>query len=183
MVTYFTIPETPGVEYFGCEKLRAKLPVESCADMWRKANRGSADERELRSACKNCPIGATHAGESVSSISPLRNTKLCGRCQRPSRRLVSKHLCVSCQNRQYEWLKGRNAKGCAPARMRPLAARSMHFTHDGELRELYLPLSVDSTELVIAALRDSTGHVKLGRNGHAPGFRRIADAIAQRSAA
>jgi hypothetical protein len=179
---YFTIPETPGVEYFGCEKLRAKFPVAACAEMWRKANHGTPDERELRSACKNCPIGATHSGEPTTSISPLRNARICGRCQRPSRRLISKHLCVSCQNRQYEWLKGSNAKGCSPSRMRPLAARSFHFAHDGVRRETYLPLSVDPDELIIAALRDSAGRVGMGRNGHASHFRRIADAVAARGA-
>lgn len=161
MVTYFSIEETPGVSYFGCETLRAKLPVNECATMWRKANRGTAEQREMRSACKNCPIGATHAGESASSISPLRNTKTCGRCANPARRLISKHLCISCYNRQAEWLKGKNAKGCVPSRMAQIDARLIEILHDGEPREVYLPLSANDSEIIIAAIRDSQGEVTL----------------------
>lgn len=179
MVTYFTMEQTPGVSYFACEKLRAKFPVETCADMWRKANRGTIEERELRSACKNCPIGATHAGEPISSISPLRNTKLCGRCRRPSRRLVHKHLCVSCFNRQAEFLKGKNAKGCAPVRMRPLSPRTIGFQHGTVRSEIYLPLHVDTIEIAIAAVRDSTESVALGWDAGAQ-LREVAEALEQK---
>lgn len=182
MISYFTMDETPGISYFGCETLRAKLPVTECATMWRKANRGTPEQREMRSACKNCPIGANHAGESASSISPLRNTKICGRCQRPSRRLVSKHLCVSCYNRQAEWLKGKNAKGCIPSRMVPLEPRLIEILHAGEPREIYLPLSANDSEITIAAIRDSQEEVTFKRDaGHR--WRALADAVAARDAA
>lgn len=157
MVEYFGLPETPGVKYFRCERLRATLPVESCGKMWRQANHHH-DENRL--SCRCCPIGAAHAGETAASLSPLKGTPICARCHRRADRLVGKHLCVSCKNREYEWLKGRNAKGSKPIKLRSLDPRTLHYLQGDELRTLHLPLSMDTEELVVAALRDSRNRVR-----------------------
>lgn len=157
MVEYFFMDVTPGVTYFSCERLRAKFPIESCAQMWRQANH---EKNESRLACKCCPIGAAHAGETSASLSRLKNTLICARCHRRANRLVKKHLCVSCINREYEWLKGRNAKGMPPVKLKPLDARTLYYMQGDEMRTLYLPLSVDTEELIVSALRDSLNKVR-----------------------
>lgn len=157
MVEYFGMPETPGISYFQCDRLRAKLPMQSCADMWRQANH-KHDENRL--ACRGCPIGAMHAGEHEASLSPLRGKLVCARCHRSASRLVSKHICVSCKNREYEYLKGRNAKGSRPVKLKSLAPRTLHYLHGDELRTLHLPLSLDIEELMVAAIRDSANKVR-----------------------
>lgn len=157
MVEYFGMPETPGVSYFRCDRLRAKLPVHSCAQMWRQANH---KHDENRMSCRCCPIGAAHAGETAASLSPMRGTLICARCHRRANRLVSKHICVSCKNREYEWLKGRNAKGSKPVKLKSLDPRTMQYLHGDELRTLHLPLSLDIEELMVAALRDSAQRVR-----------------------
>jgi len=162
MVDYFAMPETPGVSYFACERLRAKFPVDACAQMWRQANH---ERNENRMACKSCPIGAAHAGETAASLSPLKNTLICGRCHRRSNRLVGKHLCVSCKNREYEYLKGRNAKGAKPVKLKSLDARTLYYMHGDEMRSLYLPLSLDTDELLVSAVRDSANKVRLMFSG------------------
>lgn len=162
MVEHFELPETPGVSYFRCERLRATLPVESCATMWRKSNNG---KDEPRLSCKCCPIGAVHAGETTASLSPLKNTLVCARCHRRANRLVSKHICVSCKNREYEWLKGRNAKGSKPVKLKSLDPRTLRYLHGDEPRTLHLPLSLDWDELIVAALRDSANRLRFMFSG------------------
>jgi len=51
-----------------------------------------------------------------------RVQRMCVRCERREfgLRLLSDMLCVSCWNRQSEVLKGRNARGCAPLKFKPL---------------------------------------------------------------
>jgi hypothetical protein len=151
-ITYFMRPEIPGVQYFQCDKLLASLSVKSCADMWRSATM-AGNERLTR--CKNCTVGAGHAGEAEASVSPLRGAIVCARCHETGRRLVAKHLCVSCYNRQLEIIKNQNARGVAPSRLAPLNRRSIKYrTADGMVVHTS-DLSADITELVVAVLRDS----------------------------
>jgi len=172
MIDYFSMPETPGVTYFACERLRAKFPVGSCAQMWRQANH---EKNENRLGCKGCPIGAAHAGETTASLSRLRNSLVCGRRHRSAHRLVGKHLCVSCKNREYEYLKGRNAKGTMPIKLKALEHRTLHYMQGDEMRTLHLRLSVDTEELIVSALRDSANKVRFLFSGTMQLMRRLAD--------
>jgi hypothetical protein len=162
VVDYFEMPEIPGRKYFRCERLRATLAIPACAGMWKQANHENNEER-LR--CKCCPLGAVHAGETAASMSPLKGTLICGRCHNRASRLIGKHLCVSCQNRQYEWLKGKNAKGSKPIKLKSLEPRTLHYLHGRDPRSIYLPLSADLDELIVAALRDSINRVRFAYHG------------------
>ena len=162
MIQYFERPEIPGKPHFQCDKLRATLSVSSCAGMWRQANH---DNIERLSRCKTCPVGATHAGETAASMSPLLGQCICARCQRTATRLIGKHLCVSCKNREYEWVTGKNAKGTAPVRMSRLGSRTIRYFAAGEPRTLKIDLTVDNTEMVVAVLRDSKKRVQFSFNG------------------
>lgn len=152
MVEYFAYDYVPGKSFFRCDRMRATLSTEACSASWRRAD-------ELRDGshnnCRLCPIGAVHAGEVAASMSPLKGTLTCARCHRSASRLIHGMVCVSCQNRAYEFTKGRNAKGTAPVKLCALDARRVRYQHGGEPCRLRLRQSVDTDELVVAVLRDS----------------------------
>lgn len=162
IVQYFERTELPGVPAFRCEKLFATLSVASCADMWRKANHDNLDRL---ARCKTCPIGAMHAGETAASLSPFMGSTVCARCQSTATRLIGKHLCVSCYNRQREFVIGRNSKGSRPSKMKPLGRRTVRYFAAGEPRTLTLDLSADTTEMVVAVLRDCKKRVQFAFYG------------------
>lgn len=156
----------PGVQFFRCDRLRATLSVPSCATMWKGGNR---DNVERLARCKACPMGAVHAGETAASMSPLMGQCVCARCHSGASRLIGKHLCISCYNRQREWIIGRNSKGSAPSKMAPLAARRIRFMCGGTPVTLALEHSADTMELVVAALRDSRKRVMFAFSGQPKG--------------
>lgn len=163
MVVYIQL--VPGKQHFRCERQRATLSTEACASMWREGNH---ENIESRAGCKACPIGAMHAGESEASMSQLRGMVLCARCHRGATRLIHEHLCVSCQNRQYEIVKGKNAKGTAPSRLPPLQPRRLWFMAGSTPTVVARKLTADVTELMVAALRDSKQHVRFAFKAMAP---------------
>ena len=162
---YFEQPEIPGKQFFRCERLRATISVDSCAGMWRGGNRENIERLDR---CKACPIGAAHAGETAASMSPLMGELVCGRCHRHAGRLVGKHLCVSCWNRQREWLIGVNARGTVPT-MKPLERRRIRYLCAGNPITLALDLSRDTDELIVTALRDSKQKVIFAFSGQPAG--------------
>lgn len=161
MVEYFERPEIPGQAAFRCVKLSATLSVSSCATMWRQANH---DNVERLNRCKTCPVGAVHAGETAASMSPFMGQCICARCQTRAPRLIGKHLCVSCYNRQREYIIGKNSKGSAPAKMRPLARRTVRYFAADEMRTLTMDHTADTTELMVAVLRDQKKRVVFAFN-------------------
>lgn len=157
MVSYFPLEQAPGRLFFRCEAQRATLSTEACAGMWREGNHGGI---EKRATCRRCPMGAEHAGEALASLSPLRGTLTCARCHRPALRLIQGHVCVSCKNREYEVVKGANAKGTRPIKLGPLEPRRLVFIAGKALTALAMPRTIDRAELIVAALRDSSDRVR-----------------------
>lgn len=164
MVEYFRI-EGFDRNMFACERIRATLSTEGCANNWQQAQKG--DER--RSACRSCPIGAKHAGFEGASCSEFKGSLLCGRCGNTSSRgwLLGGHLCVSCQNREYEWTKGKNAKGSPPSKMLPLLPRVIMIAEAGHPKCIKRSLTQHDAELPLAALRDCQGEVTFMPNSRA----------------
>lgn len=160
-VVYFEIAEMPGVQRFRCAKLSAELSVASCAKMWRQANHDNVERLER---CKTCPVGAVHAGETAASMSPFMGQCICARCQARPNRLIGKHLCVSCYNRQREYVIGKNSKGSAPSKMKPLARRTVRFFAADEMRTLTLDHTADTEEMLVAILRDQKKRVVFAFN-------------------
>ena len=156
MVEYFMIEgfERP---MFRCERLRATLSVDACEANWKNANAG--DDR--REQCRSCPLGAKHAGQEHASCSNLKGTLICGRCNETSSRgwLLGKHLCVSCWNREREWVAGRNSKGSRPSKMLPLEPRAIRIMEAETPRTIYRQLTQNPDELIVSALRDCAGAV------------------------
>lgn len=180
---YFQIPEMPGVDRFACTRLHATLSVPTCTAMWRQGNgqgkparRGGATHPLWRSpvlgeedpaqernlTCRGCPIGAAHAGIANASMSPIFGVLLCSRCHRGTSRLVCGVLCVSCKNREYEFLRGRNARGQFPTRLKPLAPRALAYWTDGRAQRLRRNLTVATTELLVDLLRDAHHQIIVG---------------------
>lgn len=165
MTEYFELPELPGRQMFRCVKRQATLQVEACSGMWRSANERGAPER--LDQCRNCPLGAKHAGVGEISLSPLRGASICARCHTGTTRLIRKHLCVSCVNREYEYRKGRNARGTAPVTHPPLLALEIRYLAGDRPARLAID-AVSPTELVVAALRDSSKQVTFGFHARRP---------------
>lgn len=153
-VEYFELALMPGKPVFRCERLLATLQVSACRKMWTEAN-SSGDAPESLGRCRQCSVGAEHAGVQNSSMSPLRGTTVCSRCQRTDLRLIGGNICVGCKNREYEWVKGANAKGKFPVMHPPLERRSVRFWVDGRVVTLVRNLTVSVDELLIEVLRDS----------------------------
>lgn len=157
-VEYVVMDAMPGVQHFRCDRMLATLAVSSCATMWRKANTSEGS----CTACLRCTIGAEHAGETQASNSALHLAKVCARCHKPAARLIGKMHCVSCKNREYELDKGRNAKGTQPVKLRSLCKRRVRYLSGNESCTLTAARTLDSDELVVAVLRDSSQRVRFG---------------------
>jgi hypothetical protein len=142
----------PGQRYFRCLPMAATITAGACAANWRASQERDV-ERLLK--CRTCTIGAVHAGETAASLSPLRGAKVCARCLTGTTRLIGAWLCVSCYNREREWVAQRNAKGRIPTRMAPLHRRALKVIEAGDARVVTRDLTVGLEELMVAALRDS----------------------------
>ncbi|WP_454764434.1 hypothetical protein [Cupriavidus campinensis] len=166
-VVYFELAELPGRRYFACGPLLATLDADACAGNWRRAN----NDRDIsRLKCRGCQIGAEHAGESGVNNSPFRGKLICGRCHRGASRLIHGHLCVSCYNRQREWLIGKNAKGSPPIKLARLDSRSVTYQRaDGTVHIRAIDRTVDMEEVLVAVLRDEQQAVRFGWRGQVRG--------------
>jgi hypothetical protein len=107
----------PGARYFHCSRLLSTLSTASCAARWNAAPACSG------SSCSGCPVGQQHAREQPGSTprQGREHQRSCLRCGRSDLRVIQNAaICVSCKNREYEWRKGRNAKGVPPEYFEPL---------------------------------------------------------------
>lgn len=155
----YTRPEgAPHLLMFRCEPLRATVSTRTCASNWEGCQDDPEHPRFYN--CSRCPIGAAHAGQTVTTASPIKGAPICGRCQRFTDRLVRGHLCVSCYNRQCEVLTGKNAKGSAPVRHPPLGPRSMRVMVGDQPQRVGLALAVSDDELMVKALREAPARVR-----------------------
>jgi hypothetical protein len=102
---------------FRCDTWRATLSVPACARRWKEAQIAVKDRAEQLRLCRQCPIGAVHAGEKHVHRAANFGRNICPRCERgTTRRMVAGRVCINCYNRQLEWFKGRNGKGTVPVR-------------------------------------------------------------------
>jgi hypothetical protein len=157
-VEYFESDLMPGKPMFRCVKLSASLQVSRCASMWQEAN----DNPERMSGCRSCKTGAAHAGAVDPSFHRLRGLAVCSRCQRADLRLIGGNVCVGCKNREYEWVKGKNAKGKFPSCHPPMSRRSLSISFGGRAERVTRTLTVSTTELVVELLRDRPSRVVFG---------------------
>lgn len=171
MVEYTTNPQVPGKLYFRCDRMRATLSTESCSGMWK---RESEMNDGTHGACRLCPLGAVHAGETAASMSPLKGTLTCARCHRVAGRLIGAHVCPSCYNRSREQLSGRNAKGTLPIKLKRLEPRRIRYLVGDEVKTKCVARSLDTDELIISVLRDEKKSAVFAFNAQPPkGIRQL----------
>ncbi len=166
MIEYHSPDGAPHLLMFRCEPLRATLSTRACAANWE----GCQDDPEHPRfySCGRCPIGAAHAGQTVTTASPMKGANICGRCQRFTDRLIRQHLCVSCYNRQAEVLSGKNAKGSAPIRHAPLARHSLRVMVGDKPERFTIAQATSPDEVMVMALREAPARVRFVWNTEAP---------------
>ena len=146
---------------FRCDRMAASLQVMRCASMWAEANgKGSPPERLER--CRGCSVGACHAGARDPSYHRLRGVTVCARCHRTDLRLIGGNVCVGCKNREYEWVKGRNAKGKFPACHPRLDPRRLVYATSAGVHVVVRERTASTTEMVVEVLRDSPKRALFG---------------------
>lgn len=153
--TYFDMPGAPG-RYFVCAPYNSTMSTGSCAGMYR-AEKGRQNGRHPH--CSGCPIGAVHAGERPPAAAGMFGAKICPRCTFPATRIV-RGVCVSCINREYEVVRGVNAKGSPPSRLKPLYPLALTYTADGESRSTCFPRVTGRIEAMLRVLRTQQGEVE-----------------------
>lgn len=163
---YFELPEMPGHKFFRCERRKASIRLTLCSEMWTAGHAKDAPERYLQ--CRGCQVGAKHAGAEEATMSPLYAKQVCGRCCVGSTRLIGKHLCPSCYNRERELLVGRNARGNVPSTLPPLYRLAICYRTDGRVKVLERAHALDTLELVTAVLRDEPKQATFGMQVRRP---------------
>ena len=159
-ISYFGIAEAPHLSFFRCDRLNATLSQQSCAANYKASVRPSDAERLHH--CRNCPVGAKHCGGQAVKLSVYYGGNICSRCRRPAGRIIHKRICVSCQNREYEIIKGKNAKGQRPVHLLPLRQQRIKALVAGNAVELSLDRGVDKIELILSVLRNQQGEIMFG---------------------
>lgn len=169
-LVYRAIPEMPGAAFFDCSRLHAGISTTACTSMWKGANE---ERNERYTACRSCFIGATHAGVSNASRSPISGALVCARCARGATRLINGHTCISCYNRERELIRGRNARGMVPTKLAPLAPRTVFYMANGRAKLVRRERTTNSAELIIATLRDALHTVTFAWRAPRIGLRQL----------
>jgi hypothetical protein len=167
-IEYIEIPGAPG-KYFVCPRMpgNATLSATACASQFTVARYARQDEeRDTRHYCRNCPTGAMHAGiDDFVPRTKFQESTECVRCGNTGRRLIGASVCISCKNREYEVLKGRNAKGTKPihcAVVYPMQA----LVRDGKRRaKLQQFIATGMLEVILAAAKRSKDRAIVGFRG------------------
>jgi hypothetical protein len=92
----------------------------------------------------------------------IRGRKLCARCRREAPRLIWGNICVSCRNREYEFVRGYNARGTPLTKLKALEPRQVRYIEGGAVRTRRAVLSANIDELVVGTLRDAAKCVAFG---------------------
>jgi hypothetical protein len=77
-------------------------------------------------------------------------------------RLIGGNVCVSCKNREYEWIRGRNARGKAPLNHPALERRRVCVRRGDRVSVVERGLTASVLEIVVEVLRDSSTRVVFG---------------------
>jgi hypothetical protein len=152
--------------FFRCPTLRATLSPEGCASNWRRAQRVSADELGFSGKCRDCPIGALHAGESHVHRSRLFGAQIRPRTRCWASRLIGNRLGIGAYNREREVKIGRNAKNTRPQLVlepRRLGVILKYGSPDRRLVDPRDELTAVTIELAVQTLRVATGRIAFRR--------------------
>lgn len=142
-----------GLDLFLCEKRKLTLSTAGCSRLYNAASGPKPPDPWLGMAgCRFCPIGSQNAtGRPQNPISVLTEMmrSLCVRCGRPSDRLIWNLLCASCDARQKEAIKGKNAKGNPPALSAQLHTERIAFVHGVRTTVIQRPAVASLSEVIL----------------------------------
>lgn len=164
---YFQYPGVSG-DYFVCPGYNGypTISVGSCAARWQRSQDKTDKDGIRMQACINCPIGAKHAGvKNFMPRSQVATTKICCRCHRLSNRIIHGRLCVSCVNRQYEFFRGKNAKGTKPVKCKNLKPIPLVVSDGSERPAETSFIAEDMLEAILSAMKTSSKAVAVGFKG------------------
>jgi hypothetical protein len=158
-------------QFFRCQALRSTLSTEGCSANWRRAQRVSAEELGFTGKCRDCPIGARHAGVAAHLIashvrSRLFGAQICPRTRHWASRLIGNRLGISSYNRAREVRIGLNAKKTRPQLVldpRRLGVIVGYGSPDQRYIEIRDDLTADTIELAVQTLRVATGRIAFSR--------------------
>jgi hypothetical protein len=156
------LPET-----FRCARVNMTLTEKGCSRLWVSVNGDRRPESwEARASCVGCSIGRSNSGAPADPLSEVRAAikQTCSRCLRASERLIwpeRQAFCVSCDNRQREAIRGRNAKGNPPAIMYLLRSMALAFEAGDERQTIERPRVLSLTELVLLAVKSAHAQVTI----------------------
>lgn len=158
-------------DFFRCVARAATLSVDACEKMWREAQTAKGENADRLIKCRQCQIGAAHAGATIVERSDFFEACICPRCRNgTTRRMIGNRLCISCYNREREFRLGKNAKGTKPVKLAALHSRAIRYVikaagkKDRVVVKQTYPV-VDTLEAVIDILRHAEGHVRFGFQG------------------
>lgn len=155
MPTGYASVEEALADTFVCTRRdHLRVTRHGCAGLFIKANgRKAPHSWEGMAACRGCPLGARHAGRKAAPPKdhPLVGA-VCVRCLRQSAHLVWKKLCPSCDARQGEVRRGKNAKGTRPrmwaAKLAPRTV--MVQSGDNVIRQHFSPVASWTEAMLLA---------------------------------
>jgi hypothetical protein len=169
-ITYFTLADVPGRQFFRCSALRSTMSVDACAANWRRAQSLRPGQVSCVHRCIQCPIGATHAGKALVHRSLIFGADFCPRCLRIGARTIAPRgaaRCTSCHSRELEFRKQRDGRGNVPHfRLAPrrLAVIVDFGADEQRTVEIVQPYTRDLVELAIQTLRLASGRIAFTRS-------------------
>lgn len=159
-VEYYSIAGAPG-RYFVCPRGVGKLSDTACSKLYGEAMSPKGLREGLRFKCRGCPLGAQHSGiEPLEQVaSKLLSSLSCTRCLNPAARLIRGKICVSCYNREREYLTGRNAKGNAPVRVRPVMPATVAYKDGDSVQVRQIDCVASRLEAFLSVIRSESRSV------------------------
>ena len=152
---------------FRCERRALELTKAGCTRLFISANGPRPpDPWEGRAACRNCPVGSMHhTGHAPDPIIALKLhlKPLCVRCGRHADRLIWNTFCPSCDARQREAVKGKNAKGNPPAIRAILHTESVFFAVGLVSKIITKPMVISLPEIMLQAAKSAAGPAVFAR--------------------
>jgi hypothetical protein len=153
-----SIPTTMNMQMppmFDCERRNLRLTVSGCSKLWISANgKVPPAPHEGKFTCIGCPVGRLHAtGQAQNPIveTAAALARHCSRCGRASDRIINRlerGLCLSCDARHGEAMRGRNAKGHRPALSDQLHTETVLMTSAGVTTEIVRHHALSLSELI-----------------------------------
>jgi hypothetical protein len=169
VITYRSIDGVPG-QYFDCPSGMGCLSANACGRAYSEAMSPVGLKEGRRITCRACPVGAQHAGvpTEAASVSRFVGSSCCSRCHGDARRLIRGSICVSCFNREREYLIGKNAKGGKPIHAKTIGSEVITCLIGSSVQVRKMDKVASPMECVLSVLRSESRTVFFSWVGASP---------------